>query len=307
LEFIRLPRRRFLAHSALLAAGSLAAAAPAADPQPRFSLGFSLYGLPKLTLDDSLRLCADAGYDSVELALLPGYPTEPKQFDAAARRGLRQTLDRLGLRVAGFMENMPAAVDDAKHREHLERIKAAAELAHDLGVAAPLESVIGGKPGQWDELKTQMVDRLGDWAVAGERSRVVVCVKPHVGGALNQPADAVWLLRQIDSPWLRLVYDYSHYEHRGFDLAETIRELAPLAPFVHVKDRAADTSRVQFLLPGEGRIDYTQYARLLAATGYRGPVVVEVSAQIHGRPEYDPQTAVRQCHERLAAAFGGAE
>lgn len=303
-----LSRRQFLASTAVLASATASPFVIAADEKPQLGLGFSLYGLPKTPLADALRLCAQTGYDSVELVMMAGSATEPQALDAGGRRELRESLARQKLVVAALMENLPVQSDEAKHREQLDRIKAAGQLAHDLSADSPppLETIVGGKPGQWDELKSLLVDRLGQWAEVAEQARLVVCVKPHAGGALNTPEHARWLVEQINSRWLRLVYDFSHYEHRGYSLADTMRELVPLCPFVHVKDRAADTSRLQFLLPGEGQIDYTRYARLLAAAGYRGQVVVEVSAQIHGRPDYDPRRAVTRCYETLSRAFAAA-
>ncbi|MBL8827288.1 MAG: sugar phosphate isomerase/epimerase [Planctomycetaceae bacterium] len=297
-------RRAALAGFATTALGTSTLGA-AQEANAKIGLGFSLYGLPKWSLSDGIKLCAATGYDSVELVLMSTYPSEPKQLSKSARAALRKQLADSKLNVSGLMDNLPVQADEAKHREQLDRIKAAAELAHELAPNAPppLETIIGGKPGQWDEFKQLATDRIAEWARIAEQAKLVVCVKPHAGGALNRPEDAIALVRQIDSPWLRLVYDYSHYEHRGMSLADTMRELLPFCPFVHVKDRVADTSKLQFLLPGEGSTDYTDYARLLASHGYRGHVVVEVSAQIHGRPDYDPRRAVQRSYDVLAAAW----
>jgi len=59
-----------------------------------------------------------------------------------------------------------------------------------------------------------------------------------------------------------MVYDFSHYELRGFKLDATLELLAPLTAFVHVKD-GKGRRQVQVLLPGEGRVDYPRYLRQL--------------------------------------------
>ena len=266
-------------------------------------LGFSLYGLPKMPLEEALTLCSKTGYNSVELALMPGLSGDPLALDTARRVRVREQLVDERLVLAGVMENLPVTADAGKHAEQLERLKRASELSHQLSPQspAPLETIVGGKPGEWETFKTLLVDRLGSWAKVAEAEKLIVCVKPHAAGAMNRPEDAVWLMQQLNTPWIRLVYDFSHYEHRGYDISETVKSLIEYCPFVHVKDRAADTSRLQFLLPGDGKLDYTPLLRSLSAR-YAGEIVVEVSAQLHGKPDYDGRAAVEKCYQFLARA-----
>ncbi len=303
-----LHRRQFLTQSsAALALTALPGSLRGAQTKstPTIGLGFSLYGMKSLPLADALKTCADIGYDNVELALMPGYPTEPKLLSADERGQLRQRLDSLDLKLSALMENLSLPVDDAAHRANLERIKTAAELGHALSPKAPpvLETVLGGKPELWDSLKERMAERLRDWAEVAAAQRQIIAVKPHVGGALHTPEAALWLLRQADSPWIKLVYDFSHYELCGLKLDETLQQIAPHAAFVHVKDSEGDAAKFKFLLPGEGKVNYAHYLQMLKATGYRGAVVVEVSGMIFNQPNYDPVAAARKCYAPLAAAF----
>ncbi|HYH67086.1 MAG TPA: sugar phosphate isomerase/epimerase [Urbifossiella sp.] len=294
-------RRECLA--AVLAAGGVAAAQPA---PPRLPLGFSLYGMKAVPLPDALRTCAAVGYDGVELALLPGYTTEPARLTAADRRELRGRLGDSGLSLLGLMENLTEPAADAAHRANLDRLRAAAELGHALSPdrPPPVETVLGGRPADWDAVKDRMAERLRAWAEVGRAARTVVAVKPHVGGALHTPAAAAWLVGQVNSPWLRLAFDHSHYSLRGVAVADAVRTVAPLAAFAHVKDARGSAEKFEFLLPGEHGTNYPELVRLLTAAGYRGPVVVEVSAMLFNRAGYDPTAAARTSYSNLAAAFG---
>ena len=143
-------------------------------------------------------------------------------------------------------------------------------------------------------------------ARVAEAARTVIAIKAHVGGAVHTPEAALWLWRQADSPWIKLAYDYSHFQLRSFSLEQSLRAMAPQTAFIHVKDSRGDAARVQFLLPGEGDIDYAAYLRLLHEARYAGYVVVEVSGQIHGKPGYDPIAAARKSYQHLARTFEAA-
>jgi inosose dehydratase len=288
------------------AAGAVTGGA-SADPAPtRLPLGFSLYGMKTIPLPDALRTCAAIGYDGVELALMPGYPTEPARLTAADRRDLRSRLADNRLALHGLMENLAEPAADAAHRANLDRLRAAADLGHALSPdrPPPVETVLGGRPADWDAAKDRLVDRLRAWAEVGRAQRTVIAVKPHVTHALHAPAAAVWLVGRVNSPWLRLAFDISHFALRGVTLADAARQLASLSAFSHVKDARGTPEKFEFLLPGEHGTDYREYARVLPAAGYRGPVVVEVSGMISNRPGYNPTAAARTSYANLAAAFG---
>lgn len=299
-----LGRRRWLQGAAACLAGLPAAAAAPA----RIPLGFSLYGMKTLPTAEALRTCASLGYDGVELALMPGWPTEPRQLSAGQRQELRRQLGDAGLSLLSLMENLPEGGDDQSHRANLERLKAAAELAHALAPDAPpvLETILGGRPGQWEQVKDRLAERLRAWAAVAAAGRIVLAVKPHVSNALHTVDGAAWLLRQVDSPALRLAFDYSHFVLRGVPLETALQGLLPQTVFIHVKDARGTPDKVEFLLPGEGNIDYGRYFSLLGQSSYRGPVVVEVSGQISNRPGYDAIAAARRSYAALAPALAKA-
>ncbi len=291
-------RREFLASApALLSV--------AADTPGRTQLGFSLYGMKAIPLADALKTCRAIGYDGVEFALMPGYLAEPKLLAANDRKDLCTRLTDLGLAVHGLMENLAEPATDAVHKTNLDRLKAAAELGHALSPDAPppIETILGGKPAEWDQVKEKLVERLAAWAAVGKAAKTVIAVKPHVANALHTPEAAVWLMKQVNSPWLRLAFDQSHFELRGIKLADAASALLPYAAFVHVKDAKGKPDKFEFLLPGEGTTDYSAYAKLLAGAKYAGPVVVEVSGQISGKPGYDSEVAAKASYVALAPAF----
>jgi inosose dehydratase len=301
-------RRAFLCRAAGTVAGCLLldAVAQSEEKPPRpIPFAFSLYGMKTLTLAEGLEACAKIGYDAVELPVMPDWPADPKRLDRDARRKLRERLEALKLSLPSLMHNLPLDTDEKTHRSQIDQLKAAAELGHELSSTSPplIETVLGGKPDKWESLKDQFLARLGDWAKVAEQTRTVIAVKPHRFGAMNTPEQALWLVGKLNSEWIKLAYDYSHFEHRDMSLADTLKAMLPHTCFIHIKDTKLDKGQVQFVLPGEGTTDYVSLLKQVRASGYSGCVCVEVSAGIHNQKGYDPLAAARRCYESIAPAF----
>ena len=277
------------------------AAAPA-----RIGFGFSLYGMRSLQVAEALKVCAEIGYSGVELACLQDWPCDAAALTRADRAAVRSQLNDLALDLPGLMENLGLAVSAAQHQTNLERLKAVCELAHDLASDEPpvIETVLGGKPTEWESLRDKMVIALRDWERVASSHKTVVAIKAHISGALHTPQDAKWLVQQIDSPWIRLAYDYSHFQRQKLDLKESLTAMIRETVFVHIKDNITTDGKTEFALPGDARdIDYAEYLTLLRNGGYRGAVVVEVSAQVFGKPGYDPVAAAKRCYANIQPAF----
>ena len=283
------------------AAGAANIVAAASGP----ALGFSLYGMKSLPLDQALKVCAEIGYSHVEFSLNAGYPTEPAVFGADARRLASVQLRALKLGLPCLMVLMSLTADEAAHAKALEMISMAASLAKELVNENPpvLETVVGGQPAKWESQKAGMLSQLQDWAAAAEKAGTMIAIKAHVGSAVNSPERLLWLLEEVKSPAIQAAYDYSHFELQGMDLEESLRLLLPRTKFIHVKDSQGDAGKFRFLLPGEGRTDYVRYFSLLQSLGYAGPVCVEVSGQVFSQAGYDPIAAAKSCWAVLSAAW----
>lgn len=304
----QITRRNFFLQSA--AAASLTLTNPpfvarAAAAARTIGLGFSLYGTKSLSLSAALAAIAAAGYDCVELPVMPDWPADSATFAPPARAEFRDQLAQHKLRLSALMENVPALGSEDQHRAHLERLRRAAQLVRDIAPDAPppIETILGGKAGEFDSVKDRLVERLQDYAKATAPAGVTLAVKAHISNATQRPEQLVWLLDQVASPYLKAAYDYSHFELQGLSLADSADRLLPQAVFIHVKDTEHAEGKRSFLLPGEGTTDYVALFRRVAASPYRGDVVVEVSSQLSNRPAYDPLAAISKCYNHLAPAF----
>ena len=281
-------------------------ALPVVSRAARSTIGLNAgtYGMKSLAIADALHTIAGIGYDGVEIALMPGWPTEPSQLSAAGRRAVRRILGDTGLALPSLMESL--SMDNQHNRpQRSERLKRAIDLAHDLSPEhlPVIETVIGGKTAEWDQVKEAMAEELDAWAELAARNNITICFKPHADQAVDVPERALWMLRRVPDPHIRIVYDFSHFTVQGLTLEESLRPLFPYTAYIAVKDAAGDRNRHQFLLPGDGHIDYPAYLRLLSELGYHGFVGVEITSQIHSKPGYDPIATAKLCYSRLSAAF----
>lgn len=260
--------------------------------------GFSLYGMKSLSLGDALKICAEVGYDCVELPTMADWPGAPEKLTQDDRKKLRDSLAENSLRLSALMENLVLLATPDVHAKNLERLRAAVALGQDLKPEGRtiIETVMGGQPSQWESVRAAMVDRLSEWAAIAQQTNSTIAIKAHISGAAHRPEQLRWLLEQVNSPSLKAAFDFSHFQLRGLDLKQSWAALASDTVFIHVKDSTGDQQKFQFVLPGEGSIDYVEYLKLIRNSGYQGDILVEVSGQIHNRPDYDPIAACKKSY-----------
>jgi len=232
-------------------------------------------------------------------------------LDAAERRRIAQLLRDHHLElpaIAGHTHMVERDPDTAAL--HWARLTAAVDLAIEWaqnGAPPAVDTTVGGTPAQWDELKPLMIERVGELVRYGEQRGVVIAIEPHVGSMLDTPARVLELLDAIDSPYLKLNFDISHFNVMGIPIAESVGALAAHTVHTHVKDERGVVPDYQFLIPGEGEFDYVAYLQAMREHGYTGFITAEISIMVQRRPDYDPLAAAEQTYRTLARAFEQAE
>lgn len=305
-------RRHFLAATLAVnpVTNALNAMIPDDSSPQKMTLGFSTYGAKTLPTERAIDLIADNGFDSIELTIWPDWDADSATMSPQRRVTLRQHLATRNLRLTSLMEHLHIDEKDRTAAERMERIKLAAELAHDLSPNNPplLQTTIGGG-GQWNKKRDVYASEISEWLKVADAEDLVIAVKPHRGGAFSRPDEAVELIELLNKPQrLRMCYDYSHYDFRDMTLEETIKTSLPYVAHVAVKDVIQKNGKTRFALPGEGgRIDYAKLINLFHDGGYRGDICCEVSGQVWSQPDYDPVNCAKSCYANLSAAFAKAD
>jgi sugar phosphate isomerase/epimerase len=279
-----------------------AAAQPSGD---RVTFSFGTYGMPGLRTESALRAIAEIGYDGVELCVQPNWDAAPQKLNPTRRESLRDLLQGLDLRLTAIMEHLIPNADPGQQQSALDRLSRVAELAQDLSPERPplLQTVLGG--GVWADVRGLYRDQLAKWLEVLEPAAVTLAIKPHRGGAMSRPSEAIDLIRELGNPRrLKMVYDYSHYAFRDMPLDETISESLAHTAHVALKDTVQEGSKFRFLLPGESKIyDYSDLLGRFYRGGYRGDFCCEVSSMVSGATNYDPHRAAKTCYQNLSPAF----
>jgi len=300
-------RRQFL-HAVGATISAAACPFPTFGQKPEstqsMSLGFSLYGMKNLKTEEAIRTLAEIGFDSVELCLIPGWDAAPNRMEPRRRKDIRRLLENTGQNLSALMESVSLSGTAESQRPVHERIKIAAELGHQLKPDKPplIETTAGS--GEWNDLRNQLRDNLGGWTKVAEAAKTVLALKPHRRGVVDCPEHGLWLINQVNSPWIKLNYDYSHFAYRKISLADSIRDMLPHSRFIHVKDTVMQNGNARFMLPGEsGQFDYVNFLNLVQEAGYRGDICCEVSAMVFSQKTYDPIAAANKCYRNLSSAF----
>lgn len=270
-------------------------------------IGYCTWGMPHVPVDTMIPFLARTGYAGVELTVIPGYTTDLALLDRDERRRIAQMLvdHQLDLpAIAGQTNMVEREPEVAKH--NWGRLTAAVDLAVEWaqnGKPPAVDTTVGGTSEQWDELKPLLFERMGALVRYGAERGVVIAAEPHVSNMLDTPERVLELVHTINSPFLKLNFDISHFNVQGYSIRESVSALAPHTVHTHVKDERGVVPHYEFLIPGEGEFDYVTYLHAMREHGYDDYITAEISYMVQRRPEYDALAAAEQTFATLAQAF----
>ncbi len=261
--------------------------------------------MKNLAYKEAIPYVGKVGFDSLELCLLPGWPTEPKKLSAANRKEIGTLISDSKLKLTALMENLGPSPMTEVSKGLQDRLEQAFILANELGGKHPpvVQTVLGG--GVWEKVQTLYVDTLGKWTELAAKAKVILAIKPHRSGAMNLPSQAIWLIEQLkNSPWLKMVYDPSHLMFRNLDLVKMLKDSLPHVAHVAIKDAAKRDGKIVFDLAGStNSIDYASLIKVLKEGNYQGDVNCEVSSMVSEKPGYDPLKSAKTCQMNMRKYF----
>ncbi len=270
-------------------------------------LGYSTWGMPTVPIDTAITHVSGLGFDGLELTIIPRFTTELSTLDSAERKLIATLLKQHNLALPAIAAHSSLLdTDPDAHAKNMWRLKGGVDLAIDLArddEIAAVNTTPGGKPEDWDTNKEFLVERVGELVEYGASRGVTIAMEPHIGAIIDTPEKVLELLELVNSPYLKVNFDISHFDIVGIPTEETVSALAPVSIHTHVKDQKGLAPDFEFLIPGEGPFDYVEYLKLMEVHGYDGFITAEVSFMVQARENYDPLAAATLSYQTLSKAF----
>jgi sugar phosphate isomerase/epimerase len=258
--------------------------------------------------EEAIPLLAGIGYDSVELAVVPGWRDGVDLLTPTRRRRIKQLLCEYEMALVAIAGNTDLLADDADElAENWQNLTATIDLAVEW--ASPrdgppaVDTYIGGSAGQWEQKRDLVVERLGRLCDHAAERGVRVALQPHMDGALDTPDKVPGLVAALNRPNLGITLDINDFTVQGMCVEEVASLLSPHMVLAQVKDERGRQPDYEFAVPGDGDFDYVRYLRALQAAGYDGDVCVEISLRVQRQPGFDPTAAAIQSYQVLSTAF----
>nr|WP_293837975.1 sugar phosphate isomerase/epimerase family protein [uncultured Arsenicibacter sp.] len=216
-----------------------------------------------------------------------GLSSLPHSVDASTLADVQQCLTNHSLTVDAVSGTFNMIHPDPAQREHgLTALTEIARTCHalqtrlitlctgsrdpnDMWKAHPANN----EAGAWYDLRATLDRAL---VIAGEHG-LCLGVEPETANVINTVEKAARLLKEVHSPYLKIVFDPANLfeQEPGHIILDRIQKgldlLGDAVISAHAKDRAAD-GRVA--AAGHGKVPFPAYLERLSRTGYTGSLII---------------------------------
>jgi D-psicose/D-tagatose/L-ribulose 3-epimerase len=213
-----------------------------------------------------------AGFDGVEIPIFEG--------EVAHYKGIKAELDKAGLKCTTVTvvtpEANPISPDAAIRKAAVERLKWTIDRCHALGaetMLGPFHSPLGvftGEGPTTDEKKraAEVLRQAAEFAKAANLMLAIEYLNRFECYFLTTAADAAALVKEVNHPNFRTMYDTFHANIEEVRPSTAIRTVAPYLAHVHISENHRGT-------PGTGQVNWFESFRSLRENNYDGWLVIE--------------------------------
>ena len=197
------------------------------------------------------------------------------QFSAEHAARIKQLCEQYGVAAACMGSPIGKSPIDDPIEIECERLKAIGETAHQLGTRniRLFSFYPEGEPD--DTALRQSVDRLGELTRIAAEADLQLLLENEKGLVGDVPARCLRIMRAIDSPHFRFIWDPANFVQCG--AAEQVEQwwdaLSPHIGYIHIKDALLSDGSVTVAGEGDGQLP--QLLAGLRDSGYDGVLSLE--------------------------------
>jgi D-psicose/D-tagatose/L-ribulose 3-epimerase len=222
-----------------------------------------------------LEMLRRQGYDGVEVPILDFVLGIETDYQAWAKHLNDLNLRRTASTIRTAADN-PISSDPKIRAAAVEATKRTLDCCHALGaeiLVGPIHSAIGqftGNPPTADEWRwgVDIIRQISEHAAQAGIILGLEALNRFECYFLNQIADLVRFVKEVNHPNCRLIYDTFHAHIEEKDPFAALREAAPYLSLVHISENDRGT-------PGQGHINWPETFATLKQIHYDGWLVCE--------------------------------
>lgn len=231
----------------------------------------------ELPWKERFKAAKEAGFDYIEF-----WSWTDKDLDE-----IKTLAKEAGIGISGFNGDADFSLVDPTHKkQYLEFLGQSIEAAQKIGAeSVTIHSNALGDQGivvnHYTELSDtvklcSMYDMLKEVAVMAEESGITCNLEglnittDHVGNFLEKTEMAAEMIRLINSPKLKILYDVYHMQLNEGSICDTLTKYIDSVGHIHIADAPGRHE------PGTGEINYPNVIKHLEKLGYQNKVGCEL-------------------------------
>jgi len=254
--------------------------------------------VPSYPIEETIKRIARIGYDGIEIGAAAPH-AYPAYTGPERRREIKQVLDDNNIVVSAMLPapgggpgfNV-ASPSPEERRAAIDQYKDVGKLCSDLGGNILLYVagwvIYGTEWKQAFEWSREALAEIGQ-AMADLGVTVVIEQNPADGNLLESIDDGIEMMRAVDMPNVKLMFDTIHAMYRNEVPTDYVYRMGSDLKYVHISD-------VERLPPGQGRGDFIGLVQALKDIGYDGFLSMEIGFNYRNA---QPDKFAREAYEYM--------
>ncbi len=232
-------------------------------------------------LEEALLGLAEAGFENVEIGAVKAFleHLDPDNLGPEEIRKCAQALDRHGLRCVSMSGHAQLHTEEGKRR-----LGNVLNAGKELGIAV-LNTFTGDA--ETPDERAAFFANVREIADRAEAAGIRLCIETD-SNLMPTAEVGVKVLEEIGHPWIQINYDPGNVVYyTGAAPEEDLRYALGRIGHVHLKDKRGGKGTLDFPALGEGDIDIPSILRDLRASGFSGPVSMEIEFTNYEWPSWE--------------------